>query len=516
MIRRKVQSAPDKSGELEDQSALSGSATPDPESEEDSPASVLARKPSKKRDRPAPPRWREDTSAKAVIRRSVRMLRSIGPAMPTPKSLAQEMDDARNATKRGYFTPDEDERVHLAFAKFLKARAALEDTIAEIEELCSRRDGEFSTLSEREQYQAFAASFYAACLLNRTADFVVGRYGRSKVVHRKLDEPEPRFGIPKKRFTELFQSLTEPGHIWRFQQLIRFAKEHEDKILALRDDPDLKPLIDLLLLEKPQLIEFSRRTFYRKRLRYWCYAYVRGQKSSYHQSMGWLLELTGRAISNMRKPTREKRVTPDIQAQVLELLKPGDILVTRHDGALSNFLLPGYWPHSALYIGTEDDRARLGVKMDEERTQRSADPVCTLEALKDGVRFRVLASTLNVDAFTVIRPKLNENEIAEAISRAITHEGKDYDFAFDCRRADRLVCTELIYRAFHSVGGLELELINARRRYFITPEELLDRAVDGDGFEVVALFGNKGNGFLTGEEARVELIKSYRQDREKD
>ena len=477
-----------------------------------SPVAVLAGR-SKKRARFAAGRAGPDEPAQSIIKRAVRTLLSIGPAMPSPESLSQEMEDARLATKRGYFTPDEDERVRIAFARFLKARAALEDTIAEIEELCSRRDGEFSALSEREQFQAFAASFYAACLLNRTADFVVGKYGRSKVVHRKLDEPEPRFGIPKKRFTELFESLTEPGHIWRFQQLIRFARDHEEKILALGDDPMMRPLIDRLASERPQLIEFSRRTYYRKRLRYWCYAYVRGQKSSYRQAMAWLHELTGRAISNMRKPSREKRVTPDVKAQVAPLLKPGDIVVTRHDGALSNFILPGFWPHSALYIGSEEERAQLGVQMDVDRGLRSSDPVRVLEALKDGVRFRVLDSTLNVDAFTVIRPKLTAQQIAEGISRAITHEGKDYDFVFDCRRADRLVCTELIYRAYHSVGGLEFPLTPGTGRFFITPEELLDRAVDGDGFEVVALFGCNGNGFLTGEEARAELVKSYRAEK---
>ena len=476
-----------------------------------SPAAVLVRraKSSKKRARPQSD---EVVPAGRIVKRAVRTLCGLGPAMPTPENLSQEMADARKATKRGYFTPDEDERVRAAFSKFLKARAVLEDTILDIEELCSRRDGAFSALSEREQFQAFTACFYAACLLNRTADFVVGRYGRSKVVHHKLDEAEPRFGIPKKCFTELFQMLTEPSHIWHFQQLIRFAKDHEEKIIGLRDDELVGPLVELLLLERPQLIEFSRRMFYRKRLRYWCYAYVRGQKSSYRQAMEAFHELTGRAISNVRR-RGEKRVTPEIQAQIAELLRPGDIFVTRHDAALSNILLPGFWPHSALYIGSEAERARLGVVMDVDRAWRSADPVSTLEARKDGVRFRRLSSTLGVDAFTVIRPKLDERQIAEAIARAATHEGKDYDFSFDCRRADRLVCSELIYRAFHSVGGLEFSLTPAIGRYVITSEELLDRAVDGDGFEVVALFGSNGNGLVTAERAREELIRSYRQER---
>ena len=113
-----------------------------------SPAAVLVRKAkaSKKRTRPEPDpvgtsgRDRPEGGAYAARPR---------PCMPTPENLSQEMADARNATKRGYFTPDEDERVRAAFAKFLKARAVLEDTILDIEELCSRRDGTFSALSER-------------------------------------------------------------------------------------------------------------------------------------------------------------------------------------------------------------------------------------------------------------------------------------------------------------------------------------------------------------------------------
>ncbi|MGI9241108.1 MAG: YiiX/YebB-like N1pC/P60 family cysteine hydrolase [Verrucomicrobiales bacterium] len=504
-------SAPQSLSGVSESPQDSASADGAVDSPQPSPASVLVRKakPSKKRARPEPD---ELEPAGAIVRRAVRTLCGLGPAMPTPENLSQEMADARNATKRGYFKPDEDERVGAAFSKFLKARAVLEDTILDIEELCSRRDGAFSALSEREQFQAFTACFYAACLLNRTADFVVGRYGRSKVVHHKLDEAEPRFGIPKKCFTQLFRMLTEPSHIWHFQQLIRFAKDNEEKIIGLRDDELVGPLVELLLLERPQLIEFSRRMFYRKRLRYWCYAYVRGQKSSFLQATGAFQQLTGRAISNVRR-RGEKRVTPEIQAQIAKLLRPGDIFVTRHDAALSNVLLPGFWPHSAFYIGSQEERARLGVVMDEERARRSADPVSMLESRKDGVRFRRLSTTLGVDAFTVIRPKLDEPQIAEAISRAVTHEGKDYDFSFDFRRADRLVCSELIYRAFHSVGGLEFSLTPAIGRYVITSEELLDRAVDGDGFEVVALFGSNGNGLVTAERAREELIRSYRQER---
>ena len=70
------------------------------------------------------------------------------------------------------------------------------------------------------------------------------------------------------------------------------------------------------------------------------------------------------------------------------LLQPGDVLITRHDHAFTNLFLPGYWPHAALYVGSEGDRERMGVSLDAERAARWRGDRRVLEALKDGVLFR--------------------------------------------------------------------------------------------------------------------------------
>ena len=101
---------------------------------------------------------------------------------------------------------------------------------------------------------------------------------------------------------------------------------------------------------------------------------------------------------------------------------------------------------------------------------------------------------------------------AEALTRALSHEGKYYDFQFDFRRADRLVCTELIYRSFHAVGNLRFQPVPGTGRFYLMAEHFLDLALDGEGFEVVALYGAGANTLVVGERARAALAGTYRRE----
>jgi hypothetical protein len=139
--------------------------------------------------------------------------------------------------------------------------------------------------------------------------------------------------------------------------------------------------------------------------------------------------------------------------------------------------------------------------------------ICVLEAKKDGVLLRPLRATLTVDTFVILRPNLTPQSMSNAIERALLHEGKQYNFDFNFFNSDRIVCTELIYRAYDGLEALEFPLRERAGRKTLSAEDLLDFALDTDAFAPVAIFGVKDceDSILFGDGVRGALAASYRQ-----
>jgi hypothetical protein len=175
--------------------------------------------------------------------------------------------------------------------------------------------------------------------------------------------------------------------------------------------------------------------------------------------------------------------------------------------------LPGFWPHAALYVGTPAQRAASGIEVDPDKEQLWIGDVCVLEALKDGVRLRPLGETLSVDTFVILRPNLEPESINRAVERALQHEGKMYNFDFDFFNSDRIVCTEVIYRAYDGLEGLVIPLCERAGRKTFSAEDLLDYALDTQAFSPVAIFGVKHclESVRFGEGVDDALIASYRR-----
>ncbi len=403
-----------------------------------------------------------------TVRAGVRAIASLGPAVVGIEAAEMELADARRAAVRGHFTPDEDANVQAWFARYLTARAGLLETIDDLRPIT---EADVNADAET-QLRAFVVAYTAACLLVRAGRFLVSSFADHTLIQRKLNEGEPRFRIPRKQYTAIRKSLTDPVNGLRLRHAQHFADEHRADIESLGGHPDFAIVLEYLR-EAESSLRVGVREVVKARIDYRSHSVRRRHASAVQQAIFAIAEVFGRVIAETRLQWRTKRITEPTRRQIEALLEPGDVIITRHDDAMSNLFLPGYWPHAALYVGEPGQRQ-------------------VLEARKDGVLFRTLDDTLAVDATVVIRPNLTARQIARALAQAITHEGKLYDFDFDFFRADRLVCTEVVYRAYDGVGDLHFELTRRTGRLTLSAEDLVKMAVENRGFRPVAVFGATG------------------------
>lgn len=120
-----------------------------------------------------------------------------------------------------------------------------------------------------------------------------------------------------------------------------------------------------------------------------------------------------------------------------------------------------------------------------------------------------MEDTLELDAFIIMRPKLPQGDLRTALTRAMSHVGKLYDFAFDFASADRLACTELIYRSYHMAGDIRFTPEMIAGRTCLSAEALMNQAIGGGHFDVVAAYGINGDSWETGMQAYKSLSGSF-------
>lgn len=423
------------------------------------------------------------------------------------KQRATELIDEFDASKRGYFTPTEDEATRHLLVSYWQSRNAL------IELVGSYRD--YERFDESVQQAAFLTAYAGALLLVDAARFLREHAHSRPVIRTKLNEPEPHFGIPSGTYDRIQKSLTSPRHAWHLYHAIRYYDSHRDELRSFADTtPDFKKPLEIIdKLENSLDVDIQRFAVARARVR------ARSLKTKVAE------KLLGRSLYGLQKCVSglmaEKYVVlghkPSLPRaifdEISELIRPGDVFVVRKLHAITNYFLPGYWPHAALYMGTTEELKSLGLhehdnlREDWPRIESlDAEPHRALEALADGVRVRPLARALASDAVTVLRPQLSDEQVGTALARGFSHEGKPYDFDFDFTRSDRMVCTEVVYRTFEGVGDMKFQLTKRVGRLTLAAEDLIRMSLSGSAFDVVALFSPEHSDQLLLGDAAKEVL----------
>lgn len=424
------------------------------------------------------------------------------------KSRAAAIAERIKPQERGYFTTVEDDDARPLLISYWHARNALFDLITSFQ-----NDEELDDTSRRE---AFLIAFAAAILLVDAARFLREVANQRPIVRSKFNEPAPQYGVPSGVYDAVQRSLVSARHGWHLYYAIQYFNEHEAELRELGRNTPYAPLL-ACIDELKYRLDVSITQFAEAKLRTRTDQVLRQfGRTVIGRALYGIQKLAGSLAADKYLRFGHRPGLPsEVADRIRQLLLPGDVLVVRKEYALTNYFLPGYWPHAALYLGGAEELADLGIHEQEhvkprwarllDATSNSAGHV--LESMRDGVNLRTLKSPFASDSVVVLRPSINRQDLGKALARGFAHEGKAYDFDFDFRRADRLVCTEVVYRSFDGVGSINIPLVQRAGRPTLSGSDLIQMGINGVNFTPVAVFAPMlTTGIVTGPVARKVLI----------
>jgi hypothetical protein len=426
------------------------------------------------------------------------------------KAQALETYKPDAVSTRGYITPREELLVRQLQLSYWKTRTALLELVNDLRTETPRLD--------QATPPQFLVGLAAAALLVDAARWLRESFHRVTIVRRKLDEPDPIYNIPPRMYDSIQRSLVSVSNAWHLWQATRYYDKHREQLALAAAAEGLEPLVEIIDRLRDRLRP-SLWMFLRTRFR------VRGRRAIRRVGR----DVLGRATYALQQvvsgsmagifvsPGHRPGLPPAIRDQVASLLKPGDVLVVRKEFAVTNYFLPGYWPHAALVLGAAADLHRLNIPQASTRLSGAAAPesalpaqrpCMVLESMKDGVRIRPVDSPLASDSIVVLRPTLEESHIAAALAQALLHEGKPYDFDFDFSCSHRMVCTEVVYRAYDGVANVRFELKRHVGRYALAAGDLLRMALAEQHFTVIAVFSPMHGAELQLGPKAVDIVRS--------
>ena len=383
----------------------------------------------------------------------------------------KEIKERRLREERAFYLPEEEDRIRWLFVGYLSKRTALLRLVGTYADFRSVRDPDC-------QARCFMLGYASGITAMEYALDVIARFGEDPALRRKLNEPEPSWGLRAGTFDRIVSGATHEGHLRVLAEMEALYEHHrvqwrEEGVWSKQDFDRLEKRIGT-----------ARELVHANAIGYvsqWTTNLLDRMKADVYRPVYQTQSIVSTWIGDTQIVQEKPIITASqIRKEIAPRLRPGDIILERRNWYLSNAFLPGFWPHAALYVGTAEDIQALGIADHPEVKARWATftergpeggPHTVIESISEGVSFNTLTHSAHADNVAVLRPRLSREEIAQAIVRAFSHQGKPYDFEFDFFTSDQLVCTELVYRAYE--GMLHFPLIKVMGRDTLPAVEIV-------------------------------------------
>ena len=438
---------------------------------------------------------REDLSGvagadlEAKIARDLVALRNVIQGLTELEQRMSEMRAALGRREVGSYTQAEENRIRALLQSYLNYRSVLLRLLGYY--------SSFETVAREElRLKSFLLAYGSGLMLFREGILLVTTFRDRPPARAKLNEPEPAWGIPPGIFEMVYGNITSPTNV----RLLGEAWEHYNAGLpqmghyGLTEESEFAWLHETIRAQQRFIEDNAVNIWAGKWDLLWRKIQTLGRLPTYNAAA-----LVG-TFASQTKIWISRPLISHAQVQELKrILEPGDIILERRNWYVSNGFLPGYWPHMALYVGTAEDLERRGLAMHPfvqphlekfRQPDRNGHERRAVEAVTSGVIFSSLEETASADHIAVLRPRVSEARKNAAIARAFSHYGKPYDFDFFSTH--KLVCTELIYRAYDEMlegERMGFPLVRILGLETLPPDEVVrmfarEHALDRQGEEV--------------------------------
>jgi hypothetical protein len=400
-------------------------------------------------------------------------------------------------TGRGYFTPDEDDRIRQGVLVYRNSRLAAYEIIL--------RYRDYASMEPAGRLRCFLVAFGAALVLYAKSLKIISFAEHVPMLRAKINEPDSKYDMEAGFFEAVLAGYSRLRNYQSILGADTYWRAHRREAHALADEAggDWVWLVGLIRHQRNAVRRGLTHVLW-QRLRYDWRAFGQAMLSPFRQARHGLESLLGDQLADAQITGPPSDVTTsEMLAQLRPCLRPGDVLLVRDDGRLTAAILPGFWTHAALFLGGRPELETLGlhshphvVKHWQDIPENSGPLGLVIEALFPCVQLNPLEKCLRVDHWVVLRPTLPDSDIASAIAEAMGQLGKPYDFEFDFNNSSRIVCTELVYRSYHNRGPMIFALTKRLGRFTLTGDDIIAHVLDGRGeagqprvfpFEPVAL-----------------------------
>ncbi len=184
-----------------------------------------------------------------------------------------------------------------------------------------------------------------------------------------------------------------------------------------------------------------------------------------------------------------KYITDSHEEEIINQMKPLDILLEKTPFRLTDKFIPGHWGHVAVWVGNEEQLKELGVwqklpaytryirKYNNYKGPALRDTIRSghhiVEALRPGVQINTLRHFLDIDDMAVLRGEFSLIKTQRYLERAFKQIGKEYDFNFDVETDKKIVCSELAFVVYDDKTWPVAKQVG---RYAISPDNVAEVA----------------------------------------